>query len=51
MERRFYIDETSFLLKNAKNRKHLLRAVDDIKNNRNLVRYTADEFLKLTKMK
>lgn len=42
-------DETAFLLKNPKNRKHLLKAVDDIKNNKNLVRFTAEEFKEFTK--
>jgi hypothetical protein len=42
-------DETSFLLKNTKNRKHLLKAIDDIKNNRNLVRFSAEEFKEFNK--
>ena len=42
-------DETEFLLKNPTNRKHLLKAIDDIKHNRNLVRFTSEEFEAFTK--
>lgn len=42
-------DETEYLLKSPANREHLLKAVDDIKNNRNLIRFTAEEFEALAK--
>lgn len=41
-------DETEFLLKNPINREHLLKAVEDIKNQKNLIRFTAEEFESLT---
>ena len=42
-------DETSFLLKNPKNRAHLLKAIEDVKKNKNLVRFTGEEFEKYSK--
>lgn len=42
-------DETEFLLKNPTNRKHLLEAIEEVKQNKNLVRFSGDEFLKYSK--
>ncbi|MFA4851141.1 MAG: hypothetical protein WC868_00455 [Bacteroidales bacterium] len=42
-------DETDFLLKDPKNRAHLLEAVDEVKRNKNLVRFTGEEFKKYSK--
>ncbi len=37
-------DETSFLLSDSKNREYLLRAVEAIQKNKNLVRFSGEEF-------
>jgi len=39
-------DETEFLLKDPKNRAHLLKAIEEVKRNKNLVRFTGEEFKK-----
>lgn len=36
------VDETEYLLSSPTNREHLLSALDDIRNNRNLVRVPLD---------
>jgi len=43
------IDETSFLLRDPKNRAYLLEAVEEVKRNENLVRFTGEEFEKYSK--
>ncbi len=43
------VDETSFLLKDPKNRAHLLEAIEEVKRNKNLVRFTGEEFKKYSK--
>ena len=43
------VDETSFLLKDPKNRAHLLEAIEEVKRNKNLVRFTGEEFEKYSK--
>ena len=42
-------DETEFLLKDPKNRKHLLEAIEEAKQNKNLVRFNGEEFEKYNK--
>jgi len=42
-------DETEFLLKDTKNRAHLLEAINEVKQNKNLVRFTGEEFKKYSK--
>ena len=42
-------DETDFLLKNPKNRAHLMEAIEEVKRNKNLVRFTGEEFKKYSK--
>ncbi|MBU0486688.1 MAG: hypothetical protein KKA07_08155 [Bacteroidetes bacterium] len=37
-------DETKFLLKNPKNKAHLLEALEEVKRNASLVRMSGDEF-------
>ena len=41
-------DETEFLLSHPNNRKKLLTAIEDVKQNKNLVRFTAKEFEKFS---
>ncbi|HLG34303.1 MAG TPA: hypothetical protein VI757_05430 [Bacteroidia bacterium] len=41
-------DETEFLLKDPSNRAHLLEAIDEVKQNKNLVRFTGAEFKKFS---
>ncbi|MCC6690549.1 MAG: hypothetical protein IT235_03365 [Bacteroidia bacterium] len=40
------VDETSHLLKNPKNKAHLLEAIDEIQKDKKLVRFTGNEFKK-----
>ncbi|MFA4851326.1 MAG: hypothetical protein WC599_02300 [Bacteroidales bacterium] len=42
-------DETEFLLKDPKNKAHLLEAIEEVKHNKNLVRFTGEEFKKYSK--
>jgi len=42
-------DETEHLLKDPKNRAHLMEAIDEVKQNKNLVRFTGEEFKKYSK--
>ena len=42
-------DETEHLLKDPKNRAHLMEAIDEVKHNKNLVRFTGEEFKKYSK--
>jgi antitoxin YefM len=42
-------DETEFLLNDPKNHAHLLEAIDEVKHNKKLVRFTGDEFKKYSK--
>ena len=42
-------DETAFLLKDGKNRKHLLEAIEEVKENKNLVHFSGEEFEKYGK--
>lgn len=37
-------DETDYLLNSSANKQHLLKAVKEIKKNKNLVRFTGKEF-------
>ncbi|MCL5991907.1 MAG: hypothetical protein M1419_07375 [Bacteroidetes bacterium] len=41
-----HLDETEFLMKSEKNRKHLARAIEDVNNNRNLVEVPYEEIIK-----
>lgn len=42
-------DETEFLLKDPKNKAHLLEAIEEVKHNKKLVRFTGAEFKKYSK--
>jgi hypothetical protein len=42
-------DETEYLLRSPENKKHLLEAINEVKKNKNLIRFTAKEFEELTK--
>jgi antitoxin YefM len=42
-------DETDFLLNDPKNKAHLLEAIEEVKHNKNLVRFSGDEFKKYSK--
>ncbi len=42
-------DETEFLSKNPKNKAHLLEAIEEVKQNKNLVRFSGEEFKKYSK--
>jgi len=42
-------DETTFLLKDSKNRKHLLDAIEEVKENKNLVHFSGEEFEKYSR--
>lgn len=39
-------DETAFLLENAKNKAHLIEAIEEVKQNKNLIRFSEEEFEK-----
>ena len=41
-------DETEYLLNSPSNKKHLLDAIKDVKKNKNLIRFTGDEFEELS---
>jgi len=41
-------DETEYLLSNPANKKHLLDAIKEIKKNKNLIRFTGNEFEELS---
>ena len=41
-------DETEYLLKSPENKKNILEAITDVKKNKNLIRFTAQEFEELT---
>ena len=42
-------DETDFLLKDPKNKAHLMQAIAEVKLNKKLVRFTGAEFKKYSK--
>ena len=42
-------DETEYLLRSPENKKYLLEAINEVKKNKNLIRFTAKEFEELTK--
>jgi antitoxin YefM len=41
-------DETEYLLSSPANKKRLLEAIDEVKKNKNLIRFTGKEFEELT---
>jgi len=41
-------DETNFLLKNPSNKAHLLEAIEELNHDKNLVRFSGEEFEKYT---
>jgi len=41
-------DETTYLTMNPANKKHLLDAINEVKKNKNLIRFTGKEFEKLS---
>jgi antitoxin YefM len=41
-------DETEYLLSSPANKKRLLEAIEEVKKNKNLIRFTGEEFEKLT---
>ena len=40
-------DETDFLFNNPANKKHLLDAIKEVKKNKNLIRFSGNEFAEL----
>lgn len=42
-------DETDFLLADPKNKSHLLKAIEEVKQNKNLVRFSGKEFEQYSK--
>jgi antitoxin YefM len=42
-------DETEFLSRDPKNKAHLLKAIEEVKQNKNLVRFSGEEFKKYSK--
>ena len=42
-------DETDFLMKDPANKAHLLEAIEEVKHNKNLVRFTAEGFEEYSK--
>ena len=42
-------DETEFLLNDPKNKAYLLQAIEEVKQNKNLVRFTGAEFKEYSK--
>lgn len=41
-------DETEYLLNTPANKKHLLEAINEVKKNKNLIRFTGKEFEEIT---
>ena len=42
------LDETTYLTMNPANKKHLLDAINEVKKNKNLIRFTGKEFEELS---
>lgn len=42
------LDETEYLMSSSENKKYLLKAIKDLKTNKNLVRFSGDEFEEYT---
>jgi antitoxin YefM len=42
-------DETEYLLSSPANKKRLLEAIEEVKKNKNLIRFTGEEFEELSK--
>lgn len=45
---RLALDETEYLMSSSENKKYLLKAIKDLKTNKNLVRFSGDEFEEYT---
>jgi antitoxin YefM len=43
------LDETEYLFNSPANKKQLLKAIKEVKENKNLIRFTGEEFEELTK--
>lgn len=43
------LDETEYLFNSPANKKQLLEAIKEVKENKNLIRFTGEEFEELTK--